>query len=123
MTEQELEQALREALPPLNPQPDLSAQIMARIDTNSAQRADGGRATVAASMTSAPSRRIRVHRGWLPAAIAAGALIAFGLAQWAQLQRERQLEAQAQLMQGLTIASASLHAARTIVLHSDDSTR
>lgn len=121
MTEQELERALRAALPPLDPEPQLVEQIMARIDRSPAPRADTPPAMAAASTVGAMSGRTSIRRHWLPAAIAAAALITFGFTQWAQQQRQRQLQLRAQLLQGLTIASASLQDARNVVLHGEDS--
>ena len=100
MTEQELERALRQALPPLHPEPDLIERICAQLDTN-------------------VGRGARAHRPWWPAALAATVLIGFGFAQWTQLQHQRQLQARAQLLRGLTIASTSLRDARNAVLQSE----
>jgi hypothetical protein len=102
MTEQELEQALRKALPPLHPESNLVERICVQLDSNAERRADS-------------------HRHWLPAAIAATVLIAFGFAQWAERQHQRQVQVRAQLLQGLTIASSSLREARNAVLQSEDS--
>jgi len=106
MTEQELERALRKALPPLHPDPSLTDRIVSQIDSNPAQPAD--------------PRVANAPRRWLPAAMAAAALIAFGFAHWTQQQHQRQLQVRAQLLQGLTIASASLRDVRSAVLQSED---
>lgn len=124
MTEQELERALRRALPPLHPRPDLLERICAQIDPSAGQhpeyRAGSGRATA----PRAARRAARAGQLWLPAALAATVLTAFGLglAQWVQQQHhQRQLQVRAQLLQGLTIASASLQDARSAVLQSEAS--
>ncbi len=120
MTEQELEQALRKALPALHPESNLVERICAQVDSN-AERADLRPAAGRAAATDTTSRRAGSHRYWLPAAIAATALIAIGFAQRAQRQHQHQLQVRAQLLQGLTIASASLREARSTVLQSEDS--
>jgi hypothetical protein len=105
MTEQELERALRQALPQLHPEADLVERICARLDS--------------ATPSDTPATPASAHRHWLPAAIAATVLLAFGFAQWAQLQHQHQLQVRTQLLQGLTIASASLKDARNAVLQSE----
>lgn len=121
MTEQELEQALRKALPPLHPESDLVERICAQVDSNGERRTDPHPAAGAAAATDATPGRAGAQRHWLPAAIAATVLIAFGFAQWAQQQHQRQLRVRAQLLQGLTIASSSLREARSAVLQSEES--
>ena len=104
MTEQELERALRQALPALHPDADLAERICAQLDS---------------TPSNTLARPARTHRHWVPAAIAATVLIAFGFAQWTQLQHQHQLQARDQLLQGLTIASSSLQDARQVVLQSE----
>ena len=120
MTEQELERALRDALRLLHPEADLTERICAHIESNAAD-ARPTSTTAMATAAAIRTRTFRAHaqRHWLPAAIAAAVLIAFGFTQWAQ-QQQRRSQVRAQLLQGLTIASASLRDARSIVLQSQD---
>jgi hypothetical protein len=120
MTEQELERALRAALPPLHPKPELIDRICAHIDAQ-ALHSEPWRAACASATRKAPGRPAGARRYWLPASIAAGVLMALGFAQWSQQQQQHQRQwVRAQLLQGLTIASASLQAARSTVLQSED---
>ena len=120
MTEQELERALRAALPPLELNPALTERILGQIDPNPGQRGSAGFASRVPAVSAAALRK-SPQRLWLPVAIAASALIAFGVTQWVQQQHQRQLQVRAQLLQGLTIASASLRDVRSAVLHNEDS--
>jgi hypothetical protein len=121
MTEQELERALRKALPPLHPEPSLTERIVAQINSPPGKRTDPDTAAGGATAVSVTARPASAARRWLPAAIAATALLAIGFTQWAQQQHQRQLQVRAQLLQGLTIASASLRDVRSMVLRNEDS--
>lgn len=123
MTDQDLEQALRGALRPRDPPSELIEQVMARIGPSAQQWPAELSAAAAASAARATSKGARPARHWLPAAAAAAALAALGATQWARLQHQHQhqLQVRAQLLQGLTIASASLREARDAVLQSEDS--
>lgn len=121
MTEQELERALRKALPLLHPEPSLTERIVAQISSPPEERTDPDTAAGRATGVSVSARPARAPRRWLPAAIAAAALLAVGFAQWAQQQHQRQLQVRAQLLQGLTIAGASLRDVRGTVLRNEDS--
>lgn len=119
MTEQELERALRQALPTLHPEPDLVDRICAQLESNAAWRAESGPDAGTTAASDAPFRSAGAYRRWLPAAMAAAVLLGVGLAHWTEQQHQRQLQARAQLLQGLTIASASLQDARSAVLQSE----
>ena len=104
MTDKELEQALRRALKPRDADEDFSSQLMRRLDR---QRPAGSR---------------RELRRWsVPAALAACALVALGLVQWRHESAERQrgVEARAQLLQALSIAGAQVNTARAAVLREE----
>ncbi|HEX4052363.1 MAG TPA: hypothetical protein VHY19_15960 [Steroidobacteraceae bacterium] len=111
MTDKELEQALRRALKPREPGVDFSAQVMARVDADRPRE----------------PRDTRLGRGgyfrrWsTPAALAACALVAVGLVHWRSetADRERGVEARAQLLQALTIAGMQVNSARAAVLREE----
>jgi hypothetical protein len=111
MTDKELEQALRGALRPRAPDAHFSAQVMARID---AQRGP-------APSAPRPDRRHNFRRWSAPAALAACALVAVGVMHWRHeaADRERGVEARAQLLQALSIAGAQVNSARTAVLREE----
>lgn len=103
-----IEQQLRDALRPEEPDAGFAARLRTRLDAQSAQAAG-----------SAARRPHSARRRWrLPGALAATLLLAFGIAQqvgqrndqrneqWREQQRE--LYAHAQLMQALAITSSRL---------------
>lgn len=104
MTDKELEQALRRALRARAPGENFIAEVMGRIEA--APRAD---------------RRRPVRRWSVPASLAACALVAIGLVHWRQesADRQRGVEARAQLLQALRIAGAQVNSARAAVLHEE----
>jgi hypothetical protein len=96
--DQDLERLLRRALRPVSPDEDFSARVLARLTVSGVDHRGRPRST---------------HRLWLPAALAASLLCAFGAAQWHQ--RQRSLELHAQLVQALGITGDCLGDARAAV--------
>ncbi|HTT06401.1 MAG TPA: hypothetical protein VMF64_14060 [Steroidobacteraceae bacterium] len=122
MTDKELEQALRRALKPREPDADFSSRVMSRLD---AQRRDQQPLNEPAAASFPGVRRAgqrRQFRRWsVPAALAACALVAVGLVQWRHESAERQrgVEARAQLLQALSIAGTQVNTARAAVLREE----
>jgi hypothetical protein len=105
MTEQELEQALRRALRPVDPGEQFGARVAARL---AGEAGVGGRV---------PGRqRMRTTR-WAPLALAACAMAAVGVLRWHHqaFERQRALEARAQLLQALSIIGANIDTVRVAV--------
>jgi len=95
-----IEQQLRDALRPEEPDAGFAARVQARLDAQAAQAA-----------VPAARRPHSARRRWLlPGALAATLLLAFGIAQQVGQRREQQRElyAHAQLMQALAITSSRL---------------
>ncbi len=114
MTEQELEQALRRALRPVDPGKDFSERVLGRLGASAV--AAGG---VTDPALRAAGRGRRAAGRWGLAALLAACLIGgIGLAHWRQagLQRQRGLQARAQLLEALNIASANVNAIRAVVI-------
>ncbi|HEX4025432.1 MAG TPA: hypothetical protein VHX52_12155 [Steroidobacteraceae bacterium] len=109
--QRELEQALRRALRPADPGEDFADRVVARLDASAAQAAP-------AAMPVVRQSRGRSAARWLPMALAACAIAAVGLGHWRHeaLQRQRGLQARAQLLQALRIASANVNAVRAAVI-------
>jgi len=86
---------------------------MARLD------AERRSSRVAPAIQTAVRRRL--HRWSLPAALAACALAAIGLVHWRNetAARERGVEARAQLLQALSIASAQVSGAWVAILRDE----
>ena len=110
VTEQELEQALRRALRPVDPGEQFGARVAARL-------ADGA----AAQGRLAGHRWRRVPARWAPVALAACAIAAVGLLRWHHqvLERQRGLAARAQLLQALSIVSANIDTVRAEVFRAE----
>lgn len=112
MADKDLEHALRSVLKPQDPGDDFSARVMQRLEV---RRRAGQPQNDAAAMP-------RVHRPrWAaPAALAACALVAVGL-QWRHnaVERQRGVEARAQLLEALSIAGAQVNSARAAVLREE----
>lgn len=121
MTDKKLEQALRSALKPQDPGEDFSAQVMQRLNL---QRRAGLPADDAGAVprprAAHTGRRAYLLRWAVPAALAACAMAAVGL-QWRHdaVERERGVEARAQLLQALSIAGAQVNSARAAVLREE----
>jgi hypothetical protein len=98
----DLEEQLRAALRPLDPAPDFTARVLARL---AAQR--GG--------TQVP-RAPRPRRVWVPLALAASlaGVLALSLA-WHEWRARQGLEARRQLIQALRVTSEELDLAYRIV--------
>lgn len=110
-----LEESLRRALQPKTPGGQFTERVMSRLEAKAAG---------AASPPGTASRLIFSRRfsrpafsRWLPAALAAGLLIAFGVQQLREqsLEHQRAAEAHAQLLLALSIASDDLNAVRAAV--------
>lgn len=123
MTEEELEQALRRALQPVDPGEDFVDRVAMRLDTSATERTHTSDAAAAAP--SAPHER-RGRRsallGWVPVALAACAIVGIGLVRWQQetLERQRGLEARAELLQALSIASMKVNTVRAAVIREEE---
>ncbi len=123
----DLEESLRRALRARSPGRKFTERVMGEVERESAD--SPARQAGALEPTSARgraklavSRRMRPALGrWLPAALAAGLLAAFGVRHLRQesLERERAAAAHAQLLLALGIASEKLDAVRTAVLHEE----
>ncbi|HEV7631574.1 MAG TPA: hypothetical protein VGO41_01205 [Steroidobacteraceae bacterium] len=98
-----IEQQLRDALRPEEPDAGFAARLQARLDAQSAQAAMPG-----------AWRPHSARRRWLlPGALAATLLLAFGIAQQVgqrneRREQQRELYAHEQLMQALAITSSRL---------------
>ena len=91
MTEEELEQALRRALQPVDPGEDFVDRVAMRPDTSATERTHTSDAAGAAP--SAPHERHGRRSallGWVPVALAACAIVGIGLVRWQQETLERQ---------------------------------
>lgn len=122
MTDKELEQALRRALKPREPGEDFSSQVMRRLDAQpqEPQPLNPAGATSRPGVRP-PGQRYESRRWSVAAALAACALVAVGLVQWRHdsAERQRGLEARAQLLQALSIAGAQVNTARAAVLREE----
>jgi hypothetical protein len=100
VTEQELEQALRRALRPVDPGEDFSHGVLGRLAVDPVLR-----------VTRRPRRRAPGRWG-LAGLLAACVIAGVGVAHWRQAgsQRQRGLQARAQLLEALNIASANVNA-------------
>lgn len=120
MNEQELEQALRRALRAADPGEDFCDRVVARVEASAAKRTE---------VTSRALAVRRLPRGvgarWGSVALAACVIAGVGLAHWRQeaLERQRGLEARAQLLQALSITSANLNVVRDAVAREEESIR
>ena len=115
MTEQELEQALRRALQPVDPSEDFSDRTMARLEAAAASTAPVAGLTI----------KSRAFARWGSVALAACTIAGIGLAHLRHetLERQRGLEARAQLLQALSIASASINTVRVSVIREEEPMR
>ena len=127
MTHHELEQVLRRALRSQESAEDFGTLILARLsaaETARKARDPAGAVTVsnAGAATAARGSRRGALARWVPVALAACLIAAFGWLHWRQqaMQRQRGLEARTQLVQALTMASAYVDAARTAVIRAED---
>lgn len=123
MTEEELEQALRRALQPVDPGEDFVDRVAMRPDTSATERTHTSDAAGAAP--SAPHERHGRRSallGWVPVALAACAIVGIGLVRWQQetLERQRGLEARAELLQALSIASMKVNTVRAAVIREEE---
>jgi hypothetical protein len=115
VTEQELEQALRQTLRPVSPGAGFADRVMTRIGDEAAGTDSASR----------PARLLRPSvKRWAPVAVAACLLAGVGIAHWKReaLQQEHGLQARAQLLQALNIASDQLNRARSRVIRQEDLT-
>ena len=110
VTEQELEQALRRALRPVDPGEQFAARVAARL---------AGGATAGGRLPG--QGRQRALARWGPMALAACAMAAVGVLRWHHevLERQRGLEARAQLLQALSIVSANIDTVRAEVFRAE----
>jgi hypothetical protein len=125
MKQLDVEQALRRALRPVDPGADfcdrVSARLAAPAPANNADAADPN--TSQGRLWPSRFRQTFGRRPrWLPVAMAAAVMGAVGLAHWVQQQHQRQrsMEARAQLLQGLRIASNYLADARAAVIREEE---
>jgi hypothetical protein len=117
MTEQELEQALRRALRPVDPGEQFGARVAARLAGEAGDA--GGRAG-----GQLPARQRTLTR-WAPLALAACAITAVGVVRWHHqaFERQRALEARAQLLQALSIIGMNIDTVRVAVLRAEQPER
>jgi negative regulator of sigma E activity len=122
MTDKKLEQALRRALTPREPGEAFTARVMARLDADR----QGKRTLQEAEATPISRGSDRDHRRnfrrWsVPVGLAACAMLAVGLMHWRgeTAERERSVQARAQLLQALNIAGAQLNTVRAAVLREE----
>lgn len=104
----EFDKALHRALRRGGPDEDFSARVLARLESTG----------LPAATAHLDSRRRRVFRSrWLPAALAACTIAAFGLVQMRQhaLDAARANQARDQLLQALSIASDNVNIVRAAV--------
>jgi negative regulator of sigma E activity len=96
---EELERLLRRALRPVDPGEDFTARVMARV--------------------SAKPRNLRARSwrvAWIPAALAASALLVLaGVYEWQQRQKEAGLAARAQVLEALRVTSEKLDLAYRLI--------
>jgi hypothetical protein len=121
VTEQELEQALRRALRPVDAGEDFQDRVLARLGaaaTTTATATEAGRVPNAAMRATHHGRLGASGRWGLAALLAACVIAGIGLVRLRQegLERQRGLEARAQLLEALNIASANVNAVRAIVI-------
>ncbi len=119
MTEQELEQALRRALRPVDPGEDFQDRVLARVGAAATTTATEAARVPNAAMRGTRHGRLGASGRWGLAALLAACVIAgIGLARLRQegLERQRGLEARAQLLEALNIASANVNAVRAVVI-------
>lgn len=127
MTDQ-FEQALRRALQSQdpgekNPGEHFASRIVAQIHSGDCGDAEDAASVAAASVTRLESRRFRgIRSAWLPAALAAGIIVAVGFIQMRQhaLDAARANQARAQLLQALSIASDNVNIVRTAVAREEN---
>jgi hypothetical protein len=120
VNEQELEQALRRALRPADPGDDFCDRVIARVEASAAKRPE------VVSGVLAPRRSARdMAARWGSVALAACVIAGVGLAHWRQqaLERQRGLEARAELLQALSITSANLSVVRDAVAREEEPVR
>lgn len=110
----EFEQTLKRALRPQAAGPDLSAQVMSRLDRS---RMSTARVTHLDS-----SRRRAFRSRWLPAALAACIIAGIGLMQMRQhaLDAARASQARTQLLLALSIASQNVNIVRAAVARAEN---
>jgi len=109
----DLEQALHRALRPHGPPEDLSARVIARLDSRSGPAAPAGHPAF--------MRRRALRSGWLPAALAACIIGGVGLVQLRQHALDaRASQARAQLLQALSIASHNVNIVRAAVAREEN---
>jgi hypothetical protein len=107
VNEQEIEQALRRALRPVHPEEDFSERVVMRLGSTAPSRMAGWR---------------RMSIRWTSVALAACAIAGVALVSWKQesVERQRGLEARAQLLRALSIASAKVNVARAAVIREEE---
>jgi hypothetical protein len=110
----EFDEALRRALRREDPGTDFCGRIISRLTSHGAAAARAGRAD-------------RISRGlfgsrWLPVALAACIIAAFGVAQIRQrsLEAARATQARAQLLEALSIASTNINIVRAAVAREEN---
>ena len=96
---EELDKLLRHALRPVDPGEDFTARVMAGISARPGSR---------------PARPRRA--AWIPAALAASALVVIaGVYGWQQRQKEAGLAARAQVLEALRVTSEKLDLAYRLI--------
>jgi hypothetical protein len=109
----EFDRALHRALRRRGPDGDFSARVVARLDP----------AEAPPGVVRLDSRRHRVFRSrWLPAALAACIIAAIGIVQTRRhtLDNARAIEARAQLLKALSIASDNVNIVRAAVAREEN---
>jgi hypothetical protein len=100
----DLEKQVRDALRPVEPEDDLTARVLARIQAENR----------------IPLRRKPWKRAWVPASLAASvSLIVVGHFQWQQHREQQALKAKQELIEALRVTSAKLDLAYQAVHEKD----
>jgi len=128
VNEIELEQALRRALRPVDPGQAFTDRVLERLDASTVRRTEGSDVAGAIAASGSPPEQHRPHRRvirWARVALAACAIVGIGLVHLRQgaLQRQRGLDARAQLLQALSIASANINVVRAAVISQEEPMR
>jgi hypothetical protein len=110
----EFDAALRRALRREDPGTDFSRRVISRLASHGAAAAPAGRAGTIG--------RALFRTRWLPVALAACLIAAFGVAQIRQrsLETARATQARAQLLEALRIASTNINIVRAAVAREEN---